>query len=600
MMRMVVMIVMGLWVVAPVWSASIPIENASFETPLVDPNGFGAVPLVDGWTELDLDTLGSTNTGVFANTAMDSPDHVANADGVQLAFLGSQLGNGLQQTLSATYSVGCDYRLALGVGVSMRFPPSADEPVDTIELVLYYHDEAGSVVDIASTTVEATGLSATQLEDFSLYLPAVDSEEPWAGKRIGVAIRAAGMAGGFWTLDHVRLVESLPVSIPVENASFETPVVDPNGFGALPVVDGWTEIDLDTLGSTNTGVFANTAADSPDHVANADGDQLAFLGSELGNGLQQELSAAYTVGCDYRLTVGVGVSMRFPPSAAEPLDTIELVLYYQDETASIVDIASARVEATDLSTTQLEDFSVYLPTIISGEAWAGKMIGVAIRATGMAGGFWTLDHVRLVETMPVSIPVENASFESPVVDPNGFGALPIVDGWTELDLDTLGSTNTGVFANTAADSPDHVANTDGDQLAFLGSELGNSLQQELAATYTMGCGYRLTVGIGVSMRFPPSAVEPVDTIELVLYYHEQTESVVDIASATVEATGLSTTHLEDFSVYLPTISSTEAWAGKPIGVAIRATGLAGGFWTLDHVRLAESMPIPDFANTGKE
>ena len=96
MMRPVVVIVVGLWVITPVWSASIPIENASFEAPVVDPNGFGAVPLAEGWTEIDNDTLGSTNTGVFANTAADSPDHVGNADGSQLAFLGSQQGNALQ------------------------------------------------------------------------------------------------------------------------------------------------------------------------------------------------------------------------------------------------------------------------------------------------------------------------------------------------------------------------------------------------------------------------------------------------------------------------------------------------------------------------
>ncbi|MFC1637097.1 hypothetical protein ACFL5Z_19930 [Planctomycetota bacterium] len=600
MMRLVVMIVVGLWAITPVWSASIPIENASFEAPFVDPNGFGALPMVDGWTELDVDTLGSTNTGVFANTAADSPDHVVNANGDQLAFLGSELGNGLQQELTEAYKVGCDYRLTVGVGISMRFPPSEAEPVDTIELVLYYHDEAESVMDIASATVEATGLSTTQLEDFSLHLPTVGSNEAWAGKPIGVAIRATGIAGGFWTLDHVRLIESLPISIPIENASFEDPFVDPNGFGALPIVDGWMELDLDALGSTNTGVFANTAADSPDHVANADGDQLAFLGSELGNGLQQELSAAYKVGCDYRLTVGVGVSMRFPPSVAEPVDTIELVLYYHDETESVVDIASSTVEATGLSTTQLEDFSLHLPAGDSDEPWAGKPIGVAIRATGMAGGFWTLDHVRLVESLPISIPIENASFEAPVVDPNGFGALPVVDGWTELDIDALGSTNTGVFANTAADSPDHVTNADGYQLAFLGSQLGNGLEQDLSAAYKVGCNYRLTVGVGVSMRFPPSVEESIDTIELVLYYHDETDSIVDIASATIGATGLSTTQLDDFSVYLPTVSADEAWADKSIGVAIRSTGMAGGFWTLDHVRLGESMPIPDFADDSKE
>ena len=599
MMRLIVLIVMGLWIVTPARSASIPIVNASFEVPLVDPNGFGALPLVEGWTELDLDVLGSSNTGVFTNTAADSPDHVSNADGDQLAFLGSELDNGLQQTLSTTYKVGCDYRLTVGVGVSMRFPPSVAEPVDTVELVLYYLNETDVVVDIASATVEATGLSTTQLEDFSLYLPTVGSDDAWAGKSIGVAIRATGLAGGFWTLDHVRLEESLPVSIPIENASFETPLVDPNGFGALPLVDGWTELDLDMLGSTNTGVFANTAADSPDHVANADGDQLAFLGSELGNGLQQELSATYKVGSDYRLTVGVGVSMRFSPSVAEPVDTIELVLYYLDETEAVVDIASVAVEATGLSNTQLEDFSLYLPAAGSDEAWANRSIGVAIRATGLAGGFWTLDHVRLAESMPVSIPIENASFEVPAIDPNAFQALPFAEGWIEQDVDSLSSSNTGVFANTSVDSWDHVVNADGLQLAFLGSESGNAFEQDLAAAYEVGCDYRLTVALGVSSRFPPSSEVQLDMVELVLYYYDETECA-DIVVRSIEPTSLSSGRLQDFSVYVPSVQAGDLWAEKSIGIAIRSIGMPGGFWVLDNARLGESLSVLNFVDTSKE
>jgi len=52
---------------------------------------------------------------------------------------------------------------------------------------------------------------------------------------------------------------------------------------------------------------------------------------------------------------------------------------------------------------------VYLPTVQPDDAWAGKAIGVAIRAAGAPGGFWDLDDVRLVELLPVSIPIENAS-----------------------------------------------------------------------------------------------------------------------------------------------------------------------------------------------
>ena len=175
----------------------------------MDPNGFPAVPYVDQWTEIDLDTLNSTNTGVFTNTPVGSPDHIANADGSQLAFLGSQAGNALEQDLTATYKAGCDYRLTVAVGISSLFPPSSAEPVDALELVLFYHD-GNDVVDIVRQTVEAVGLSSTQLTDVSLYLSTVQPDDGWAGMAIGVALRATGMPGGFWDLDHVRLAESLP------------------------------------------------------------------------------------------------------------------------------------------------------------------------------------------------------------------------------------------------------------------------------------------------------------------------------------------------------------------------------------------------------
>jgi len=204
-----VLVIAGSWAAAPVWSASIPIENASFEVPVVDPNGFGALPQVDGWTEIDMDTLSSTNTGVFANTQAGSSDHIVNAHRSQLAFLGSQTGNALEQDLTATYKIGCDYQLTVAVGVSERFPPSSAEPVDAFELVLYYRD-ANEPVDIVHLAVEATGLSVTQLTDFSLYLPTVQPGDACAGMAIGVALRASGMPGGFWDLDHVRLIESFP------------------------------------------------------------------------------------------------------------------------------------------------------------------------------------------------------------------------------------------------------------------------------------------------------------------------------------------------------------------------------------------------------
>ena len=206
---LILLVLIGSLAAKPGWSASIPIKNASFEAPAVDPNDFPAVPFVDQWTEIDIDTLSGSNTGVFANTPAGSHDHVVNADGNQLAFLGSQAGNALEQDLNANYKAGCNYRLTVGVSISALFPPSSTEPADALELVLFYRD-GNDVVDIVSRTVEATGLSSTQLMDFSLHLPTVRSGDAWAGKAIGVALRASGMPGGFWDLDQVRLAESLP------------------------------------------------------------------------------------------------------------------------------------------------------------------------------------------------------------------------------------------------------------------------------------------------------------------------------------------------------------------------------------------------------
>jgi hypothetical protein len=46
------------------------------------------------------------------------------------------------------------------------------------------------------------------------------------------------------------------------------------------------------------------------------------------------------------------------------------------------------------------------------------------------------------------IAVANHSFENPVIDPGGFPVVTFADSWTELDNDTEGSQNTGVFLNT--------------------------------------------------------------------------------------------------------------------------------------------------------
>jgi len=187
-----------------------------------------------------------------------------------------------------------------------------------------------------------------------------------------------------------------------------------------------------------------------------------------------------------------------------------------------------------------------------------------------------------------SIQVANHSFEDPNVPPVEPYADPNVSDWIELDNDTDFSANTGVFLNVT-----YIANTDANQLAFLGGEQGNALLQDLSATYQVGKSYQMTVGVCVSAQYPP--FDP-NALELSFYYRDP--NVVDIATATQPPAGLTSTFLKDFSVYLPIVEAGDFWADKAIGIAIRATGPMGGYWDLDNVRVTEYPLVPEF--TGDE
>ncbi len=189
-----------------------------------------------------------------------------------------------------------------------------------------------------------------------------------------------------------------------------------------------------------------------------------------------------------------------------------------------------------------------------------------------------------------AIPVANHSFEDPVVAPVEPYAYPVVSDWIELDNDTISSANTGVFLNVTG-----ISNTDANQLAFLGGELGNALLQDLAATYQVGKSYKMTVGICVSAQYPP--FDP-NGVQLAFTYKQPNDpNVLDIVSVTTQPpSSFTSVMLEDNSIYLPTVQSENPWADKTIGVAIRATGPIGGYWDLDNVRVTEYPLVPNFTD----
>jgi hypothetical protein len=193
-------------------------------------------------------------------------------------------------------------------------------------------------------------------------------------------------------------------SIPIPNHSFEFPVIDPNEnvLRAVSFTSLWTEDDIDREPypgpySRGTGTFVNTPPDSNDHITNPDGNQLAFIHSFQGNSIWQYLPQIYQAGKRYRLTVAACLS----ESAYAPKPTSPLVLTFHylgaDSGSASLDIATYSISPTGLTTTSMEDFSVDLPTVESGDAWAGRHIGIAIRGSGSTGGYWDFDNVRLME-----------------------------------------------------------------------------------------------------------------------------------------------------------------------------------------------------------
>ena len=319
-------------------------------------------------------------------------------------------------------------------------------------------------------------------------------------------------------------------------------------------------------------------------------------------------NAVFVPGRSYDLTIGLTSSSEEPLT---PGSTLLLSLYYRDASSNMVTVGATTVTYdTNVFTniTHLIDFHVIVPTVKSTDAWAGQNIGIQILATTdpeLIGGVWDLDNVRLVEFAGVP----NYSFESQVTP----FADPRVDSWQKppqpdtFDPDIFGAwTNlAGVFANTPDTNGVFIDNADGSQLAYLFAYPQMALFQDISSTdwsnavpthafntrFRPGTSYTLTVGITSSIEEP---LTQGSTLLLSLYYRDASNNMATVAATTVTYdTNVFTniTHLIDFSVNVPTVASTDAWAGQNIGIQFESTVsplLIGGVWDLDNVRLTET------------
>lgn len=215
-----------------------------------------------------------------------------------------------------------------------------------------------------------------------------------------------------------------------------------------------------------------------------------------------------------------------------------------------------------------------------------------------------------------TIYIPNSSFESPAVAPVSPYAGPDMDSWQKtpqpvwFDPNSYGSWSnlSGEFYNVPFPGV-FIDNADGNQASFLFALPGVGYFQDYTslsgtntlpshafnAVYNVGHTYTLTVGLiggggGMSNGVP---------LQLSLYYVDTKSNMVTVASTTVtNSTSLfpTNTHFVDFQVTVPTVQSTNEWAGKNIGVQILSTvgfDLVGGYWDVDNVRLVEGIAVPN-------
>ncbi|MBX3744769.1 MAG: hypothetical protein KF833_05620 [Verrucomicrobiae bacterium] len=396
------------------------VPNGSFESP-----GTSFVETrIDGWQKtarpVGYDESGGFGwdqlTGVFRNPEPGEPDRIGNLDGVQALYLFAVPAAGLFQDAvgaGATFGIGKSYHLTAGMlGGGGGMAPGA-----SIEMSLYYRGADGGQVVVAATNVvhdPSRFPNPKQLVDVGLRVPTVRSTDAWSGRPMGIRFLSTvdpGRAGGYWEIDHVRLVEG----IEIPNGSFESPVtafVDNR-------VDSWQKTPrpswYEEAGGFTwdqlSGVFRNTEPGQDDHLENADGDQAFYLFAvpsvgvyldetsthETAEGAAAAFAGRFEAGRSYELTLGVQGGGGGMKEGA----TLELGVYYRDEEGARQWIATTVVThtaATFPSRQRLTDFRVRTAPVRSTDAWAGRGIGLQVLSTvssELAGGYWNLDHARM-------------------------------------------------------------------------------------------------------------------------------------------------------------------------------------------------------------
>lgn len=184
----------------------LPVANASFELP----ETVFALPFVADWATngpiIDPNTQLNLYAGVFLNTDPNEPDHIGNADGLQLCFIGTQTGNEIVQLLAGTvFQAGGQYSLRVGVAQSFSSPPAQ---TDVLRIALFYLDDGNGRQIVASSDISndpETGLSPNTIQYFSADSALLSSDHPAVGRTVGILLTTLGELGGFFDMDDVTV-----------------------------------------------------------------------------------------------------------------------------------------------------------------------------------------------------------------------------------------------------------------------------------------------------------------------------------------------------------------------------------------------------------
>ena len=429
-----------LTIVRPLLAGPLYVPNFSFESQVTT----FADPRIDSWQKTAQPNTFNTNTsgpwdeltGVFANAPSTNADFIANANGNQLGFVFGYAQAGFFQDYNSTdwsgnpptHAFNAKFQPGKSYDLTVALTSSREEPLtqgSTLLVALYYRDVSNNMVTVAASTVTYdTNVFAniTHLLDFHADMPAVQTNDPWAGQNIGIliesSIQSPALIGGVWDIDNVRLTEN----IGVPNYSFESPVTTFAG----PDIDSWQKTaqpasyNPSVFGdwTTLTGVFANAPSTNADYIDNADGSQVGFIFGYpqcgffqdynstdwTGNPPTHAFNATFKVGRSYHLTVGLTSSREEPLTQGS---TLLVALYYRDTSSNMVTVAATNVTYDPNvfnPITHLQDVHADVPLVKATNAWAGQNIGIlfesSIVSQALIGGVWDLDNVRLVETAP--------------------------------------------------------------------------------------------------------------------------------------------------------------------------------------------------------